>query len=141
MLIAIPTFFAPLLGRKALLWFVNAGSLAIVIAYFMVCISFLVLRRREPNMPRPFRVKNGTLVGFIACLLSLGLIYMYLPFSPSALSTEEWVIFWAWMLLGLVMYLVARKQFGLKESDRIMRAQWEEDEAKNRDYLRTHPNE
>lgn len=66
---------------------------------------------------------------------------MYLPFSPSALSTEEWVIFWAWMLLGLVMYLVARKQFGLKESDRIMRAQWEEDEAKNRDYLRTHPNE
>ena len=141
LLIAIPTFFAPLLGRKALLWFVNAGSLAIVIAYFMVCISFLVLRRREPNMPRPFRVKNGTLVGFIACLLSLGLIYMYLPFSPSALSVEEWVIFWAWMLLGLVMYLVARKQFGLKESDRIMRAQWEEDEAKNRDYVRTHPNE
>lgn len=141
LLIAIPTFLAPLLGRKALLWFVNAGSLAIVIAYFMVCVSFLVLRRREPDMPRPFRVKNGTLIGFIACLLSLGMIYMYLPFSPSALSTEEWVIFWGWMLLGLVMYLVARKQFGVKESDRLIRAQWEEDAVKNREYMRTHPDE
>lgn len=124
LLIAIPTFFAPLLGRKALLWFVNSGGLAIVIAYFMVSASFLVLRRVEPDMPRPFRVKNGTLVGFFACLLSLALIYVYLPYSPSALTDQEWYIFGGWMLLGLVLYLAARKEFGIQDTATLMRAMW-----------------
>ncbi len=123
-LIGIATFFAPLLGRKALLWFVNAGSLGIVIAYFMVCISFLVLRRREPNMPRPFKVANGTMVGIIASVCSAGLIYMYMPFSPSALNTSEWLIFGTWMLLGLVFYISARKQFGTKETKKIISKDW-----------------
>lgn len=125
LLIAIPTFFAPLLGRKALLWFVNAGSLAIVIAYFMVCISFLVLRRREPDMPRPFRVKNGTLVGFFGCLLSLLMIYVYLPYSPSALTAQEWAIFWLWMFFGLALYLIARKQLGIESTEKVMTSLWQ----------------
>ncbi len=123
-LIGICTFFAPLLGRKALLWFVNAGSLGIVIAYFMVCISFLVLRRREPNMKRPFKVANGTLVGIIASVCSAGLIYMYMPFSPSALSFGEWMIFGVWMVLGLFFYVSARKQFGTKETKHIITKDW-----------------
>ncbi len=123
-LIGISTFFAPLLGRKALLWFVNAGSLGIVIAYFMVCISFLVLRRREPNMARPFKVSNGTLIGIIASVCSAGMIYMYMPFSPSALNMSEWIIFSVWMVLGLCFYISARSQFGTKESQRIISKEW-----------------
>ena len=125
LLIGICTFIAPLLGRPALLWFVNAGSLAIVIAYFCVCLSFLVLRRREPHMARPFYVKHGLWVGTIATAGSVGLIYMYMPLSPSALSLQEWAIFGAWMFAGACMYLVARRKFGTAESTRIMSADWD----------------
>ena len=125
LLIGICTFFAPLLGRPALLWFVNAGSLAIVIAYFCVCLSFLVLRRREPGMARPFYVKHGLWVGVIATAGSVGLIYMYMPLSPSALSLQEWAIFGVWMFAGACMYLVARRKFGTAESTRIMSADWD----------------
>ena len=47
------SIIAPFFGRSALVWLVNAGGLGIVIAYLMVAISFLVLRRKEPEMARP----------------------------------------------------------------------------------------
>ncbi|GAA1354659.1 hypothetical protein GCM10009596_00550 [Arthrobacter rhombi] len=43
--------------REATLgWLVDSGSPSIVIAYFLVAVSFLLLRRREPEMGRPLRV-------------------------------------------------------------------------------------
>lgn len=105
LLIGALTFLAPLLGRKALLWFANAGSLAIVIAYFLVCLAFLVLRRTAPDMPRPFKVAGGKTVGLIAVVSSAAMIYMYLPLSPSALIPQEWAIFGVWMVLGALLFI------------------------------------
>jgi len=105
LLIGALTFFAPLLGRKALLWFANAGSLAIVIAYFLVCLAFLVLRRQAPDMPRPFKVSGGKTVGLIAVVGSGAMIAMYLPLSPSALMPQEWAILGVWMALGVVLFI------------------------------------
>lgn len=124
LLIGALTLFAPLLGRKALVWFVDAGSLSIIIAYFMVCMSLLILRRRAPDMPRPFRLKKGIFVGAAGCCLSLFLGYMYLPFSPAALTVEEWWIFGGWMVFGFILYSIARTKYGTAESDRIMEAEW-----------------
>ena len=56
---------APLFGRKMLVWIVDAGGFGIVIAYTCVAISFLVLRYREPDMVRPFRIPAGKLVGMV----------------------------------------------------------------------------
>lgn len=100
---------APLFGRKALVWLVNAGGLGIVIAYATVAASFLVLRKREPDMPRPYRVRHGMVVGWGALILSIGIILLYLPGSPAALIWPyEWVIAGGWGLLGLAFYLWSR---------------------------------
>ena len=100
----------PFFGRPVLVWLVNAGGLGIVIAYAMVALSFLVLREREPDLQRPFRVRFGKLVGRIAFVLSIGLALLYLPGSPSALLwPSEWVIFIGWCVLGAVMYFMAPK--------------------------------
>lgn len=104
LLIGGVTFFAPLLGRKALLWFVNAGSLAIVLAYLLVCLAFITLRIREPHMPRPFKVRGGLPIGILAVLGSAIMLYMYLPLSPSALVLEEWLMLLAWVLLGVSLF-------------------------------------
>ncbi len=104
---------APLLGRKSLVWLVDAGGLGIVVAYATVAVSFLVLRKREPDMPRPFRVSNGMFVGYGALILSAGIILLYLPGSPAALIWPfEWAIVLGWSVLGLVFYLVARAVHG-----------------------------
>ena len=54
--IGIVSALAPLLGRTSLVWFVDAGSFSLMIAYFLVAVSFIVLRKNEPNMERPFMV-------------------------------------------------------------------------------------
>lgn len=97
---------APLFGKQMLTWLSEAGGLAIVLAYFAVAVSFLVLRHREPAMPRPFRIRHGTTVGVLAAVLSLGLITLFLPGMPSGLTWPyEWSIIGAWVVLGAVFFV------------------------------------
>ena len=97
--------FAPLFGRPAMVWLVDAGGLGIVTAYAMVALSFLVLRAKEPDMDRPYRVRHGKLVGYLAFVLSLALASLYLPWSPAALVwPHEWLIVISWCLLGLLFH-------------------------------------
>jgi len=96
---------APLFGAVMLDWLVTAGGLSLVIAYFMVAASFVVLRVREPEMERPFRLSGGMVVGPAAALLSLGLAVLSLPGMPAALGVPEWVIIAGWWALGVVFFV------------------------------------
>ncbi len=109
------SIFATFFGKTALEWLVNAGSLGIVISWSVVSLSFIILRKKEPNMSRPFKVPYGKLVGILAFVLSLSLIYLYLPGSPSALSSYEWIIVGVWSLIGIGFYLWTNKVYGKDE--------------------------
>jgi len=92
---------APLLGRSALIWFVNAGGFGIVIAYAFVAAAFIRLRVSEPEMPRPFRAPGGILTGGAALVLAIGLAALYLPGSPSGLKwPQEWGLVLGWIAIG-----------------------------------------
>jgi basic amino acid/polyamine antiporter, APA family len=72
----------------------NIGTL---FAFAVVCIGVLVLRIREPDRPRPFRVPfvwGVSLAGAAACV-----------FVMRGLPTSAWVAFGVWMMIGLVMYV------------------------------------
>ena len=101
---------APLFGRPALVWLVDAGGLGIAIAYAVVAACFLRLRQTEPGLVRPYRVRAGGLVGMVALALSIGLAVLYLPGSPGALLwPQEWVIVLAWVVLGGMLALASRR--------------------------------
>ena len=127
LLIGILSTLAPLLGRKMLVWLVDAGGFTIVISYLIVAISFVVLRFKEPDMPRPYKVRKGVLVGSIAVLLSGACIFLYLPGAPSALVNYEWAIVLGWFILGGVFYTWAKMsyaEFGMHtEENSIIQAE------------------
>jgi amino acid transporter len=103
--IGLLSVIAPLFGRVALVWIVDAGSFAVVIAYILVAVSFLLLRARKADMERPFRLRHGRLTGWAALLGSLGLFLLYLPGSPSALSWPiEWGLVLVWFGGGWLLY-------------------------------------
>ena len=109
MLIGALSVFAPLFGRPALVWLVDAGGLGIVVAYAFVAWSFIVLRNREPDMERPYKVRGGKMVGWIALILSLAIAFLYLPGSPAALVWPyEWMIVLGWVVLGAILYWLSR---------------------------------
>ena len=71
----------------------NIGTLA---AFAVVCIGVLVLRLREPERPRPFRVPfvwAVTLLGAGACV-----------FVMKGLPASAWIAFAVWMAIGLAVY-------------------------------------
>jgi APA family basic amino acid/polyamine antiporter len=73
----------------------NIGTLA---AFTVVCLGVLVLRIREPDRPRPFRVPMVWLVtplGAIACL-----------YTMTGLPLKAWIWFAGWMGIGLVLYFL-----------------------------------
>ncbi|WP_309126138.1 APC family permease [Kocuria sp.] len=100
------SFVAPFFGAQMLGWLVDSGSPSIVIAYALVSVVFVLLRRREPEMDRPFRIggrgRGGLVIGVLSVVLCLGLISLYLPGMPAFLSGPAWTIFGLWWLLGLV---------------------------------------
>lgn len=129
---------APLFGRKMLVWIVDAGGFGIVIAYTCVAISFLVLRYREPDMVRPFKVPAGKLVGIITIILSLGMLVLYLPGMPSALVSIEWWIFLGWIVLGGVLYGYASMKNPGKSKE-IMDHELRELKVANQKWLKENP--
>ncbi len=120
LLIAGLTTLAPLFGRPALVWLVDAGGLSLVVAWLMVAASFLILRKTDPGMARPFFLKGGSSIGIIALIMSIGIMVLYMPGMPSALSMPEWIIILVWGILGVILYNISINKFGKKESDLYM---------------------
>lgn len=108
-------FFAPLLGHSALNWFVNAGGIGIVVGYLIVSIAFLKLRKSEPELERPYKIKYWKATGILAILLSILFISFYMPGMPSALVWPiEWLIVGGWYLIGFVLYLLGKNKLSEK---------------------------
>ncbi|WP_346014185.1 amino acid permease [Sporosarcina sp. E16_8] len=122
LLIAVLTTLAPLFGRPALVWLVDAGGLALVVAWLMVALSFVILRKKRPQMKRPYRLRGGTTIGWIAIVMSFGICVLYMPGMPSALIWPyEWIIILVWTLLGFVLYRVSMSKYGVEKSDEHMK--------------------
>lgn len=111
-LIGLLSVIAPFFGRKMLVWVVDAGNFGCCLAYCMVSISFMILRKKEPAMPRPYKVQHYKPVGTIAIIMSGLMIVMYLlPFSGCALVWQEWIMAGSWALLGVVFCIVCKRKY------------------------------
>ncbi|PHS28887.1 MAG: amino acid permease [Robiginitomaculum sp.] len=110
-LIGIFSVLAPMLGRNALVWIVNAGGFGIVIAYLYVAASFIRLRRTDPDMDRPYKAPGGMATGIAAFILGLAIFVLYLPGSPAALKwPQEWGMLLIWAIVGVVFVWIGRNK-------------------------------
>ena len=90
--VCIPAALFPI---TALGHMVNIGTL---LAFVIVCASVMVLRVRQPDLPRAFKVPFYPIVPILGILTSLGLM-LFLPI-------ETWERLFVWLALGLAVYFL-----------------------------------
>jgi APA family basic amino acid/polyamine antiporter len=95
-MVAVPAALLPIdvLGHM-----VSIGTL---LAFVIVCSSVMILRVRQPDLERPFKVPGYPLIPICGIATSLSLMG-FLPF-------ETWARLGAWLALGLLIYLFYGRQ-------------------------------
>jgi APA family basic amino acid/polyamine antiporter len=88
--VAIAASFLPI---SELAQLVNIGTLS---AFVIVCLGVWVLRRKQPNLERPFRTPLVPLVPILGALISLALM--------AGLPENTWLAFLTWAVFGLILY-------------------------------------
>ena len=108
LLVGVITIISPCAGKSALVWFVDSAAFGTVVAYFMVSLSFFILRKKEPDLTRPFHTPAGPVIGVGALLVALFFLWLYLPGlgSPSPLTGPEWGFVGGWIILGIILFIV-----------------------------------
>ena len=89
----------------------NLCNIGTLFAFILVCLGVIILRIKQPNRTRPFRLPGKFFIpvmGIIFCLyLMLGL------------DRITWIRFFVWLVLGLVIYFVyGYKNSKLRETQR-----------------------
>ncbi len=89
-------------GAAAIAGFVPIGEAAeltnigILLAFVVVCVAVIVLRYRQPDLPRGFRTPLMPFIPALGALFSLWLV--------TFLQWQTWVRFAVWFLIGCVIY-------------------------------------
>lgn len=104
-----PRFRTPWKSNLLLLLFVSLGaaftpiaklgnltSIGTLFAFVVVCIAVVIMRKKEPALPRPFKTPWVPIVPFLGVLVNVGLMV--------GLGAITWAAFLIWMAIGLVIY-------------------------------------
>ena len=74
----------------------NLTSIGTLFAFIVVCVGVIVLRRKDPNLVRPFKTPLVPLVPILGIIICAAMII--------SLETSTQLAALGWMLLGLVIY-------------------------------------
>jgi len=100
--------FAGLIPISILGQLVSIGTL---LAFVIVCAGVIILRRRRPDLPRPFRTPWSPLTPILGIAISL-LLMASLPF-------DTWLRLIVWLVIGFLIYFL----YGRRHSRLAVKAQ------------------
>ena len=86
-------------------------SIGTLLAFVLVCIGVLVMRKKMPDAPRSFKTPFVPYVPIAGILICLALMY--------SLPNESWARLIIWMALGVAIYFIyGRKNSKLNNPDK-----------------------
>jgi APA family basic amino acid/polyamine antiporter len=83
-------------------WFADLSNIGTLFAFVIVSVGVVVLRHKQPERVRPFKVPFATLTATLSVLCCLGLML--------SLPLASWIRFVAWLGLGLLIYSFYSRQ-------------------------------
>ncbi len=83
---------------------VDLSNIGTLFAFILVSIAVLILRKRQPDRPRGFRVPFSPWIPIASVLFCFVLM--------ASLTIENWLRFFVWLIVGLLFYF----DFGVRHS-------------------------
>jgi APA family basic amino acid/polyamine antiporter len=74
----------------------NMTSIGTLFAFVLVCAGIIIMRKTDPDTPRPFKTPLVPLVPILGILVCAAMIY--------GLGVENWVRLFVWLGIGFVIY-------------------------------------
>ena len=74
----------------------NLTSIGTLFAFTVVCIAVVIMRKKRPDLPRPFKTPLVPLVPILGVIINLALM--------AGLGLITWAAFLIWMAIGLAIY-------------------------------------
>ena len=116
-----PKFRTPYLSNTILLVFVSLiggfapiavvgemTSIGTLFAFVIVCAGIIVMRRTQPNLPRPFKTPFVPVVPILGILVNLALM--------AGLGWTNWLRLIVWLILGLMVYFAYSRHHSVARS-------------------------
>ena len=101
----VMSLFAPWFGREILIWIVDMTSVGAAIVFAYTTASAAIIARRQGNI-------RHMVFGVIGCIFSLFFLSLLIvPGMPGYLSFQSRVVLFAWIGIGLLFYLIIRKDY------------------------------
>jgi APA family basic amino acid/polyamine antiporter len=85
-------------------------SIGTLLAFLMVCVGILILRKTNPEAKRPFKVPLVPLIPILGILTCIAMM-VFLPW-------ETWLRLAVWLIIGLAIYFwYGKKNSKLREGN------------------------
>jgi len=84
-------------------------SIGTLFAFVLVCIGVMILRKKSPEVPRPFRTPWVPVVPVLGSLICLAMI--------AGLGIDNWIRLGVWLIIGMFVYFgYSRKHSKVQKS-------------------------
>lgn len=98
----------PILGREALGWFVDMSSIGASFGFAIACLSCAKTMRKEGDGTKFMYAMS--IMGFIfGCIFVILLLIPISGLEFVHFGAESYILFFVWIIIGLVLYLSERK--------------------------------
>ena len=105
------SLIGPFLGAGLIGDITSFSGAAFVLSWALTSYSLAFLRKKEPNLERPYKVPGGAAMGWFAGIVStVVFILLFIPASPMYMKSTACIMFVGWMIIGLILYLAASGQ-------------------------------
>ena len=105
------SLIGPFLGAGLIGDITSFSGAAFVLSWGLTSYSLAFLRKKEPNLERPYKVPGGAAMGWFAGIVStVVFILLFIPASPMYMKSTACIMFVGWMIIGLILYLAPSGQ-------------------------------